>query len=46
MMAVVEEGHFQDGKWVFDRLWNGDLTDWGLNFTSAPQVLKVKMATY
>jgi len=42
----VEEGHFVDGKWVFDRLWNGDQTDWGLNFTSAEQVLKVRMATY
>jgi len=42
----VEEGHFDHGQWVFDRLWNGDQTDWGLNFTSAPQVLKVTMATY
>jgi beta-galactosidase GanA len=46
MMARVEEGHFVDGQWVFDRVWNGDQTDYGLNFTSAPQVLKVKMATY
>ena len=46
MMARVEEGHFEDGKWVFERLWNGDQTDYGLNFTSAPAVLKVKMATY
>jgi beta-galactosidase GanA len=46
MMARVEEGHFVEGQWVFDRVWNGDQTDYGLNFTSAPQVLKVKMATY
>jgi len=46
MMARVEEGHFVDGRWVFDRVWNGDQTDYGLNFTSAPQVLKVTMATY
>ncbi len=43
----VEEGHFDaQGQWVFERLWNGDQTDYGLNFTSAPQVLKVKLATY
>ncbi|MDE1146184.1 MAG: DUF5597 domain-containing protein [Azospirillaceae bacterium] len=46
MLASVEEGHYQDGKWVFDRLWNGDQTDYGLNFTSAPQILKVRFATY
>jgi len=37
--ARVEEGTFQDdGTWKFLRVWNGDQTDWGLNFTSAPQV--------
>jgi len=43
----VEEGHFDaSGTWVFDRLWNGDQTDYGLNFTDLPQVLKVKLATW
>lgn len=42
----VEEGHFDDGKWVFERVWNGDQTDWGLNFIYRPHVLKVKLATY
>jgi hypothetical protein len=28
------------------RIWNGDQTDYGLNFTSLPQVLKVTLATY
>jgi beta-galactosidase GanA len=47
IFARVEEGHFDEqGKWVFDRLWNGDQTDYGLNFTTLPQVLKVKLATY
>jgi beta-galactosidase GanA len=46
MMARVEEGHYANGKWIFDRLWNGDQIDWGLNFTSIPQVLKVKLAEY
>ncbi len=42
----VEEGHYENGKWVFDRLWNGDQTDYGLNFTSAQQVLRVTLASY
>ena len=46
MMARVEEGHFDNGQWVFDRLWNGDQTDYGLNLTTVPQTLKVKLATY
>ena len=46
LMARVEEGHFEGGQWVFDRLWNGDQTDYGLNLTTTPQVLKVKLATY
>jgi beta-galactosidase GanA len=39
----VEEGHYEQGRWVFDRIWNGDQTDWGLNFTSLPQLLKVRL---
>lgn len=46
LFARVEEGHYENGQWVFDRLWNGDQTDYGLNFTSAPQLLRVKLATY
>lgn len=42
----VEEGHYKDGKWVFERVWNGDQTDYGLNFSGQPVVLRVKMATY
>jgi beta-galactosidase GanA len=43
----IEEGHFDAaGQWVFERIWNGDQTDYGLNFTSMPQVLKVRLATY
>ena len=42
----TEEGHYdEDGKWVFDRMWNGDETDSGLNFTSIPTLLHVKLAT-
>ena len=42
----VEEGTYENGKFKFRRLWNGDQTDWGLNFTSDPVVLRVTLATY
>jgi beta-galactosidase GanA len=42
----VEEGEYQGNDWHFTRIWNGDQTDYGLNFTSAPQVLRVSLATY
>ncbi len=42
----VEEGHFENGKWVFERMWNGDQTDYGLNFTDKPALLKVKLGAY
>jgi beta-galactosidase GanA len=44
--ARVEEGTYENGEWQFTRVWNGDQTDWGLNFTSVPQVLRVRLATY
>lgn len=46
MIERVEEGHFNNGEWIFERVWNGDQTDWGLNFTSRMHVLKVRMAAY
>jgi len=47
LLERVEEGHYDaGGHWQFLREWNGDQTDWGLNFTSQPQVLRVKLATY
>jgi beta-galactosidase GanA len=46
LLERVEEGYYENGQWKFLRLWNGDQTDYGLNFTSAPQVLRVKLATY
>ena len=42
----VEEVSHEDGKWQSMRVWNGDQVDWGLNFTSVPQVLRVRMGTY
>ena len=41
MLARVEKG-----QWMFDRLWNGDQVDHGLNLTTLPQAPKVKLATY
>jgi beta-galactosidase GanA len=46
MLARVEEGHYEQGQWIFERIWNGDQTDWGLNFTDLPQVLRVRLAEY
>jgi beta-galactosidase GanA len=42
----VEEGSYEKGAFKPIRIWNGDQTDWGLNFTSAPQVLRVTVGTY
>ena len=42
----VEEGRYEDGVFRPIRIWNGDETDWGLNFSSAPQVLQVSLGTY
>ncbi|HTT61960.1 MAG TPA: DUF5597 domain-containing protein [Bryobacteraceae bacterium] len=42
----VEEGAYQGSVFKPIRIWNGDQTDWGLNFTSAPQVLRVTLGTY
>lgn len=47
MVLRVEEGHFDgSGAWVFERIWNGDQTDYGLNFTDRPRLLRVVTATY
>lgn len=42
----VEEGSYVDGEWRFQRNWNGDQTDYGLNFSSATQLLRVTLANY
>jgi beta-galactosidase GanA len=41
----VEEGTFEQGRWVTKRRWNGDQTDYGLNLTQ-PTLLKVRLGTY
>jgi beta-galactosidase GanA len=42
----VEEGGYERGIWHPLYIWNGDETDWGLDFSSAPQVLRVSLGTY
>jgi hypothetical protein len=42
----VEEGTYENGVFKFLRIWNGDETDWGLNFGGEPVVLRVSLATY
>ena len=42
----VEEGTYQNGMFEPIRIWSGDQTDWGLNFTSSPVVLRVSLGTY
>lgn len=42
----VEEGSYDNGKFKAIRIWNGDQTDWGLNFASTPEVLRVSLGTY
>ena len=42
----VEEGHYDGEMWVPSRLWNGDETDYGLNFGGRGSLLRVKVGTY
>jgi beta-galactosidase GanA len=42
----VEEGTYQDGAFKFQRILNGDQTDWGVNLGSEPLALRVSLATY
>jgi hypothetical protein len=42
----VEEGTYESGEFKFVRNWNGDETDFGLNFDAEPVVLRVSLSTY
>jgi hypothetical protein len=46
IFASVEEGEYRAGIWKRTRIWNGDQTDYGLNLTDEPRVLRVRLATY
>jgi hypothetical protein len=45
-LRVEEVATDPQGPPRFVRIWNGDETDSGLNFSSAPQPLRVKLGTY
>jgi hypothetical protein len=42
----VEEGTFENGAFRPIRIWNGDQTDYGLNFGSTPVALRVRVRSY
>jgi beta-galactosidase GanA len=42
---AVEEGLYDDGAFKAQRTLNGDQTDWGLVFSTAPTVLRVSLYT-
>jgi uncharacterized protein DUF5597/glycosyl hydrolase family 42 (putative beta-galactosidase) len=42
----VEEGTYERGVFVSNRILNGDQTDWGLRFNAETEVLRVSVATY
>ncbi|AEU37897.1 DUF5597 domain-containing protein [Granulicella mallensis] len=46
MWISVEEGDYTQGIWHRTRLWNGDQTDYGLNFFDEPQLLRVRIMSY
>jgi len=41
MVLRVEEGRLVDGRFAVERVWNGDQTDYGLNFVDQPVLLRV-----
>jgi len=42
----VEEGAYENGVFQSQRILNGDQTDWGLDFGSGSEVLRVSLARY
>jgi beta-galactosidase GanA len=43
----VEEGRYENGQWKMSRLWNGDQTDFGLNFRrEGGAVVRAVLGTY
>lgn len=42
----VEEGVYENGVFRRVRIWNGDQTDWGLNFGPSPVALRVSLRVY
>jgi hypothetical protein len=45
-IVSAEQGHFEDGVWKTERLWNGDETDRGLCFHQKPEMVRVRMDSF
>jgi Domain of unknown function (DUF5597) len=45
-ILAAEEGQYENGHWKFLRLWNGDQTDFGLNFTRQGRIVHVRLGIY
>jgi hypothetical protein len=45
-MLKVEEGRYDGTVWTATRLWNGDETDYGLNFGGSGSLLHVTLGSY
>lgn len=45
-MLKVEEGRYDGTTWIPTRLWNGDETDYGLNFGAKGSLLRVTMGSF
>ena len=45
-LLCAEEGGYENDNWKFLRLWNGDQTDFGLNFTHQGKIVNVRLGLY
>jgi beta-galactosidase GanA len=45
-LSVEQGGYDAKGVWVPHHVWNGDQTDYGLNFTGKPVLLRVRLSRY
>lgn len=44
MLLRAEQGRFDTrGRWVMERVWNGDQVDYGLNLPAEPVMLRIRM---
>lgn len=44
LLLRAEQGRFDaQGRWLMERVWNGDQVDWGLNLPAEPVMLKLTM---
>lgn len=46
LIVSADEVVFEQGNWVTRRRWNGDQTDYGLNFTELNQTVRVELGAY